>query len=81
MRKCKICADSNPIQTKPPRHITRQNLEGSDEDLCDKCLFEIERHVFSVKNLTGMWTITWEYDKWEYDKCTRLANFYNCAWQ
>ena len=51
-RKCRICADFGQNQTKLPRHYLRkQDLERSDEDLCDKCLFEIKQHVFNVKEL------------------------------
>ena len=81
-RKCRICAESGPNQTKLPQHYIRRQfraetyLELSDEELCDKCLFEIERYVFSVKELIEMWVITCEYDK-----CTQPANFYNCTGQ
>ena len=74
--------ESGPNQTKLPQHYIRRqfraetHLELSDEELCDKCLFEIERYVFSVKELIEMWVITCEYDK-----CTQPANFYNCTGQ
>ena len=48
-RKCEICAEAGPNQTKLPRHYIRRkckadtHLDLSGEDLCDKCLFEIER--------------------------------------
>ena len=54
-QKYEICAEAGPNQTKLPRHYIRRkfkaetHLELSDEDLCDKCLFEIERDVYSVK--------------------------------
>ena len=38
-------------------------MDLSGEDLCDKCLFEIERDVYSVKELIERSTITCEYDK------------------
>ena len=81
-RKCEICAEACPNQTKLPRHYIRRkfkaetHLDLSGEDFCDKCLFEIERDVYSVKELIERWTVTCEYDK-----CSRLANFYNCSWQ
>ena len=80
--KCEICAESGPNQTKLPRHYIRRkfkaetHLEMSDKDLCDKCLFEIERHVYSEKELIERWTITCEDDK-----CTQPANVYKCTWQ
>ena len=76
-QNCRICAEFGPNQTKLPRHYVRRkfraetHLELSGEDLCDKCLFKIERDVFSVKELIEMWTITCEYDK-----STQPANFY-----
>ena len=81
-QKCEICAEACPNQTKLPRHYIRRKfkagtqLELSDEDLCDKCLFEIERDLYSVKKLIERWAITCEDDK-----CTQPANFYNCIWQ
>ena len=45
------------------------HLELPGEDLCDKCLFEIERDVHSVKELKERWTVTCQYDK-----CTQPAN-------
>ena len=53
----KVCAEAGPNQTKLPRHYTRTKFKAethsdlSGEDLCDKCLFEIERVVYSVKEL------------------------------
>ena len=38
--------------------------------MCDKCLFEIERDVYSVKELMERWTIACEDDK-----CTQPAKF------
>ena len=55
--KCEICAEAGPNQTNLPRFYIRRkfkaetHLEMSDEDLYDKCLFEIERDVYSVKEL------------------------------
>ena len=51
-------------------------MDLSGEDLYNKCLFEIERDLYSVKELMERWTITCEDDK-----CTQPANFYNCTWQ
>ena len=51
-QKCEICAQAGPNQTKLPRHHIRMkfkaetHLELSDEDMCAKCLFEIERDMF-----------------------------------
>ena len=48
-QKCEICAEAGPNQTKLPRHYIRKkfkaetHLDLSGEDLCDTCLFEIER--------------------------------------
>ena len=73
-RKCRLCTESGPNQTKLPRHYIRRkfkaetHLELSDENLCDKCLFEIERDVFSVKELIEIWAMTCKYDK-----CTQPA--------
>ena len=81
-QKCEICAEAGPNQTKLPRHYIKRkfkaetHLDLSGADLCDKCLLEIERDVYSVKELTERWTITCEYDK-----CTQPANFYSCTWQ
>ena len=83
-RKCRICAESGPNQTKLPRHYVRRqfraethvHLDLSDGYFCDKCLFEIERDVFSVKELIEMWVITCEYDK-----CTQPTNLYSCTGQ
>ena len=78
-RKCRLCTESGPNQTKLPRHYIRKkfkaetHLELSDEN---KCLFEIERDVFSVKELIEIWAMTCKYGK-----CTQPANFYNCTWQ
>ena len=63
-QKCEICAEAGPNQTMLPRHYIRRKfkaqtlLDLSGEDLCDKCLFEIERDVYSVKELIERWTIT-----------------------
>ena len=79
-RKFEICAEAGPNQTMLPRHYIRRkfkaekHLDLSGEDLCDKCLFGIERDVYSVKELIEEWTC-------EYEKCTQPANFYNCTWQ
>ena len=68
-RKFEICAGAGPNQTKLPRHYIRgkfkaeTHLDLSGKDLCDKCLFAIERNVYSVKELIERWTITREYDK------------------
>ena len=64
-RKCRICAESGPSQTKVPRHYIRRqfraetHLELSDKSLCDKCLFEIEQDVFGLKELIEMWAVTY----------------------
>ena len=82
LQKCEICAEAGPNQTKLPQHYIRKkfkaetHLELSDEDLCDKRLFEIERDVYCVKELIERWTLTCEDDK-----CTQPANFYNCTRQ
>ena len=50
-QKYEICAETGTNQTKLPRHYIRRkfkaetHLELSGNDLCDKCLFEIERDV------------------------------------
>ena len=68
-QKCEIRAEAGSNQTKLPRHYIRRNfkaethLELSGEDLCDKCLFEFERDVYSVKELIERWTVTCEDDK------------------
>ena len=73
---------AGPNQTKLPRHYIRRkfkaetHLEQSGENLCDKCLFEIERDVYSVRERIERWTVTCKDDK-----CTQPANFYNCSWQ
>ena len=72
-QQCEICAEAGPNQTKLPRHYIRRkfkaetHLEQSGENLCDKCLFEIERDVYSVRELIELWTITCKDDK-----CTQL---------
>ena len=55
-RNCKACTDSGPNQeVKLPRHkIKSQNVDQRDEELCDKCLFDIERSVYSIKELVEM---------------------------
>ena len=50
-----------------------RNLEPSGGDLCDKCLFEIEQNVYSVKELIERWTITCEDDK-IVKKCKNVLN-------
>ena len=51
-QKCEICAQAGLNQTKLLRHYIRRkfkaetHLELSDEDMCAKCLFEIERDMF-----------------------------------
>ena len=51
-QKCEICAEASPNQTKLPRHYIRMKFKAethfvlSDEDMCAKCLFEIERDMF-----------------------------------
>ena len=61
-RKFEICAGAGSNQTKLPRHYIRMkfkaetHLDLSGEDLCNKCLFAIERDVYSVKELIERWT-------------------------
>ena len=51
-QKCEICAQAGLNQTKLPRHYIRRkfkaetHLELSEEDMCAKCLFQIERDMF-----------------------------------
>ena len=51
-QKCEICAQAGLNQTKLPRHYIRRKfkaetlLDLSDEDMCAKCLFKIERNMF-----------------------------------
>ena len=80
-QKCEICTEVGPNETELPRHYIRRkfeaetHLELSGKDLYDKCLFEIERDVYSEKELIERWTIICEDDK-----CTQPANFYNCMY-
>ena len=51
-QKCGICAEAGPKQTKQrldrKKFKPETHLELSGKHLRDKCLFEIERDVYSV---------------------------------